>query len=396
MRTGSFYREERRTREQVEEFLSIFSLQDRRKELAKNLSYGEQRKLEIARALASRPKLLLLDEPAAGMNPSEVATLMEFILRIRDRFSLTVLLIEHQMRLVMGICERLIVMDFGQVIARGLPADDPEGPQGHRGVPGETGRHRREKIRRIAEIMLLRCRGFERLLRVGPGASGDLVQRVERGDRRPGRGERRREEHHAADALGHPAPASGNIVFDGKPIAGLPPHRIARLGIAHVPEGRGVFADMTVLENLEMGAYTRPSRKEIAGKFGPRLTRFSRGCGSARDSSRGTCPEGSSRCWRSGGGSARPDLLLLDEPSMGLSPLLVSEIFRMIVEINRAGTTILLVEQNAFMALSIARRAYVLETGAIPLEGKASDLLKRTRRCAPPTWGTLRDESFRR
>jgi len=123
LRTETFYREERRTREQVEEFLSIFSLQDRRKELAKNLSYGEQRKLEIARALASRPKVLLLDEPAAGMNPSEVGTLMDFILRIRERFSLTVLLIEHQMRLVMGICERLIVMDFGQVIARGLPAD---------------------------------------------------------------------------------------------------------------------------------------------------------------------------------------------------------------------------------------------------------------------------------
>jgi branched-chain amino acid transport system ATP-binding protein len=123
LRTDGFYREERRTREQVEEFLSIFSLQDRRKDLAKNLSYGEQRKLEIARALASRPKILLLDEPAAGMNPSEVVTLMEFILRIRERFSLTVLLIEHQMRLVMGICERLIVMDFGHVIARGLPAE---------------------------------------------------------------------------------------------------------------------------------------------------------------------------------------------------------------------------------------------------------------------------------
>lgn len=129
LRTGGFYREERRTREQVEDFLSIFSLQDRRKELARNLSYGEQRKLEIARALASRPKVLLLDEPAAGMNPSEVGTLMDFILRIRERFSLTVLLIEHQMRLVMGICERLIVMDFGQVIARGLPATIRKDPK---------------------------------------------------------------------------------------------------------------------------------------------------------------------------------------------------------------------------------------------------------------------------
>lgn len=128
-RTGAFYREERRSREQIEDYLSIFSLQDRRKELAGNLSYGEQRKLEIARALASCPRVLLLDEPAAGMNPSEVGTLMEFILGIRERFSLTVLLIEHQMRLVMGICERLIVMDFGQVIARGLPAEIRRDPK---------------------------------------------------------------------------------------------------------------------------------------------------------------------------------------------------------------------------------------------------------------------------
>jgi branched-chain amino acid transport system ATP-binding protein len=129
LRTGAFYREERRTREQVEEYLSIFSLQDRRKELARNLPYGDQRKLEIARAVASCPRILLLDEPAAGMNPSEVGTLMEFILRIRERFSLTVLLIEHQMALVMGICERLIVMDFGQVIARGLPAEIRRDPK---------------------------------------------------------------------------------------------------------------------------------------------------------------------------------------------------------------------------------------------------------------------------
>jgi branched-chain amino acid transport system ATP-binding protein len=129
LRTGMFYREEMRTREEAEEFLSIFSLRDRGKELAKNLPYGAQRKLEIARALASRPKILLLDEPAAGMNPSEVGALMEFILRIRERFSLTILLIEHQMRLVMGICERLIVMDFGQVIARGDPAEIRKDPK---------------------------------------------------------------------------------------------------------------------------------------------------------------------------------------------------------------------------------------------------------------------------
>ena len=104
-------------------FLSIFSLHNRKYEMAGSLSYGDQRKLEIARALASEPRVLLLDEPAAGMNPYEVGRLMEFILLIRERFRLSILLIEHQMRLVMGICERLAVMDFGQVIARGIPAE---------------------------------------------------------------------------------------------------------------------------------------------------------------------------------------------------------------------------------------------------------------------------------
>jgi len=122
-RTGRFYKGEKELHEIVENFLSIFSLQNRKYEMAGSLSYGDQRKLEIARALASKPGVLLLDEPAAGMNPYEVGRLMEFILSIRERFRLSILLIEHQMRLVMGICERLAVMDFGQMIARGLPAE---------------------------------------------------------------------------------------------------------------------------------------------------------------------------------------------------------------------------------------------------------------------------------
>ena len=104
--------------------------------LSKNLPYGLQRRLEIARAMATRPKLLLLDEPAAGINPNEIMQLMEFIQWIRKEFELTIILIEHQMRLVMGICERLKVLDFGATIAEGLPGRDPEQPQGAGSLPG--------------------------------------------------------------------------------------------------------------------------------------------------------------------------------------------------------------------------------------------------------------------
>lgn len=170
--------------------------------------------------------------------------------------------------------------------------------------------------------------------------------------------------------------SSGSVVFDGSRIDGLPPHRIVRRGIAHVPEGRGIFANMTVRENLDMGAYARPSRKE-AGESLERVfalfPRLSERAGQVA----GTLSGGEQQMLAIGRAMMqRPALLLLDEPSMGLSPLLVREIFRLIVEINRSGTTILLVEQNAAMALAAAGRAYVLETGAIALQGAASDLRK--------------------
>jgi branched-chain amino acid transport system ATP-binding protein len=120
-RNRSFGSKEKELTQRTQEFLRVFNLHDRQGEIAKNLPYGEQRRLEIARALAADPKLLLLDEPAAGMNPAEVVALMDLIHFIRERFKLTILLIEHQMRVVMGICEYITVMDFGEVIARGTP-----------------------------------------------------------------------------------------------------------------------------------------------------------------------------------------------------------------------------------------------------------------------------------
>jgi len=129
LRSRRFEAKEREMIERAQDFLAIFGLERFQNEVAKNLPYGEQRRVEIARALASDPKLLLLDEPAAGMNPAEIGRLMDYIHFIRDRFNLTILLIEHQMRLVMNICEKLTVMDFGEVIARGSPREIQDNPK---------------------------------------------------------------------------------------------------------------------------------------------------------------------------------------------------------------------------------------------------------------------------
>ena len=129
LRVGRFPAEDRKLTEEALEFLDVFGLADRHSEFARNLPYGEQRRLEIARALAAQPKVLLLDEPAAGMNPSEVVRLTELIGFIRKRFNLTIVLIEHQMRVVMSLCERITVMDFGMVIAEGTPREIQNNPK---------------------------------------------------------------------------------------------------------------------------------------------------------------------------------------------------------------------------------------------------------------------------
>ena len=168
---------------------------------------------------------------------------------------------------------------------------------------------------------------------------------------------------------------TGSIEFLGKSLAGVAPHRIVEHGLAHVPEGRRVFLQMSVEENLEMGAYTRP-RSEISDSRADVYSRFPR-LKERRKQIAGTLSGGEQQMLAMGRAlMSKPQLLMLDEPSMGLSPILVDQIFDIIKELHRAGTTILLVEQNAQMALSIADRAYVLESGKIVLSGSGEELLE--------------------
>lgn len=166
----------------------------------------------------------------------------------------------------------------------------------------------------------------------------------------------------------------GSIRFQGQDISTLPAEQIVQLGISQVPEGRKIFAPLTVRENLMMGAYTRTDRAEIESSMQRVFTSFPR-LKERLHQLGGTLSGGEQQMLATGRGlMSRPTLLLLDEPSMGLSPILVEEIFRIIQEINKQGTSILLVEQNAQMALAIANRAYVLETGRIVLSGSAREI----------------------
>lgn len=172
------------------------------------------------------------------------------------------------------------------------------------------------------------------------------------------------------------SPKKGKVIFQGKDITKVPAHKIVSMGMAHVPEGRRVFAELSVYENLKMGAYTRTDKAEIEESLKSVYKRFPR-LEERKNQMAGTLSGGEQQMLAMGRAlMSKPSIILMDEPSMGLSPILVNEIFDIIRSVSESGTTVLLVEQNAKKALSIADRAYVLETGNITLEGNAKDLLE--------------------
>ena len=171
------------------------------------------------------------------------------------------------------------------------------------------------------------------------------------------------------------SPKKGSVIFEGKDITKVPAHKIVSMGMAHVPEGRRVFAELSVYENLKMGAYTRTDKAEIEDSLKNVYKRFPR-LEERKNQMAGTLSGGEQQMLAMGRAlMSKPGIILMDEPSMGLSPILVNEIFDIIQSVSASGTTVLLVEQNAKKALSIADRAYVLETGNFVLSGNARDLM---------------------
>ena len=171
------------------------------------------------------------------------------------------------------------------------------------------------------------------------------------------------------------SPKKGSVMFERKDITKIPAHKIVSMGMAHVPEGRRVFADLSVYENLKLGAYTRKDKENLNKDLESIYERFPR-LAERKNQSAGTLSGGEQQMLAMGRAlMSKPRIVLMDEPSMGLSPIFVDEIFKIIQKISAEGTTVLLVEQNAKKALAIADRAYVLETGKIALSGDAKELM---------------------
>ncbi|SNS50673.1 ATP-binding cassette domain-containing protein [Tropicimonas sediminicola] len=341
---------------------------------ADDLPHVDRRLVEIARALAMRPHVLLLDEPAAGLMHADKRALSGLLRKLAD-CGIAVVLVEHDMEMVMGISDRIFAMDAGQPIA----FDTPEAIRSNEKViaaylgEGTLDAPPRE----LDYVPGAMERLITRKLCAGYGAA-DVLQEV---DLRIGQGELvallgangAGKSTFLKTLSGLMSPSAGEIILEDRNIEGRPAHQIVERGLVLVPEGRQVFPDLTVAQNIELGAYKRKERPDPS-ELEAILTRFPR-LRERMNTPAGLLSGGEQQMMAIARGlMAKPRLLLLDEPSLGLAPAMIEELYAILAELRDDGITILLVDQMATLALAVADRAYVLEQGRVVAEGTAEEL----------------------
>jgi ABC-type branched-subunit amino acid transport system ATPase component/ABC-type branched-subunit amino acid transport system permease subunit len=340
---------------------------------AGDLPHIDKRLLEIARALALRPTMLMLDEPAAGLNHGDKLVLAKLLRRIADA-GVGVVLIEHDMSLVMGISDEVVVLDAGRRLAHGAPErvrNDPAVIEAYLGAARLEGRPRAAPLDRVGAPLL----DVAELI-AGYGAApvlNEVALAVQQGELVAVLGANGAGKSTLMRALsGILRPVQGRVVFAGRNIRAQSAHRIAAEGLVLVPEGRQVFPELTVIDNLHLGAYTR--RDLAPGEIDAMLARFP-SLERRKHSRAGLLSGGEQQMLAIARGLiARPKVLLLDEPSLGLAPALIGELFQVLADLRDRGMTILLVDQMAALALAVADRGYVMESGAIVHTGSAEAL----------------------
>jgi ABC-type branched-subunit amino acid transport system ATPase component/ABC-type branched-subunit amino acid transport system permease subunit len=341
---------------------------------AGDLPHVDRRLVEIARALATRPEILLLDEPAAGLMRADKEALGGLLSRIAG-LGIAVVLVEHDMDLVMGISDRIQAVDAGKPIAFGSPAEiqaDETVVAAYLGDGASSAHPRATPLETVETPVLSTLK-----LTAGYGAAPVLSEvsvRVRPGEMVALLGANGAGKSSFLSALsGLHRPVSGRIILNDAAVHDLAPHDLVERGLVLVPEGRQVFPELTVLENIELGAYKR--RKDMsADEISAHLDRFPR-LKERLNSRAGLLSGGEQQMMAIARGlMARPEILLLDEPSLGLAPAMVNELYTILGELRDEGTTILLVDQMATMALSVADYAYVLEQGRVVVEGPAREL----------------------
>jgi branched-chain amino acid transport system ATP-binding protein len=363
--------------------LEIVELDGLAHEPASRLAMGQARLLEIARALVSRPRLLLLDEPAAGFRTGEKMKLVTLLHRLK-RGGMSVLLVEHDMDLVMNCVDRVVVLDRGQGLVTGV-SDDVR--RDERVIGAYFGGLIMPELRvsglnvgydraTVIESLDLIVKSGELVTVLGANGAGKTTL--------------------LNGIMGLAPPRAGSITLDGEDLAGLRPEQLVGRGVVLVPERRELFGNLPVEVNLRLGGY----RTGASAKALERIYTLFPILAERRRQKAGTLSGGEQQMLAVGRAlMAEPRLLMLDEPSIGLAPLIVQEILRVVGQLKADGLTIILVEQNARLALSVADRGYVLEVGRIVLEGASRSLsadqrLSQAYLGGPADYAAARDQVY--